>query len=52
MHRRIKTLEGFTLSVDLLGKYERGVSEHHPKVVWCLVGCYTVPELAVKPPRH
>ncbi|CAE7362790.1 hypothetical protein AK812_SmicGene13757 [Symbiodinium microadriaticum] len=49
MHRRIKTPEGFVLSVDLLGKYERGVSEHHPKVVWCLVGCYTVPELSVGP---
>ena len=51
MHRRIKTPEGFVLSVDLLGKYERGVSEHHPKVVWCLVGCYTVPELSVGPPQ-
>ena len=51
MHRRIKTPEGFALSVDLLGKYERGVSEHHPKVVWCLVGCYTVPELSVGPPQ-
>ncbi|CAE7344971.1 unnamed protein product, partial [Symbiodinium necroappetens] len=51
MHRRIKTPEGFVLSVDLLGKYERGVSEHHPKVVWCLVGCYTVPELSVGPQR-
>ena len=48
LHRRIKTPEGFTLSVDLLGKYEKGVSEHHPKVVWCLVGCFTVPEIAVK----
>ena len=48
MHRRIKTPEGFTLSLDLLGKYEKGFSEHHPEVVWCLVGCFTVPELAVK----
>ena len=41
------TPEGYALSLDLLGRYAAGVSEHCQKVRWALVGCFTVPRLAV-----
>ena len=44
-HRRIATPEGYSLSLDVLGRYRPGRDEFRKRATWCLV-VYTVPILA------
>ena len=52
LHKRVSCPEGYTLSLDLLGRYEPAPSELHRTVHWCLVGCFIIPQLSILKERR
>ena len=52
LHKRVSCPEGYTLSLDLLGRYEPAPSELRRTVHWCLVGCFIIPQLSILKERR